>query len=98
MTNELRQRALRLYRRPFRFDGGYVWDAAGEMVADDRVADSAELQIPMSSLALARVRGWGRISYLPNAPELQDAVGELIALALTEYWERHKDELKDSGK
>jgi hypothetical protein len=38
--------------------------------------------------AVLRIRGWGRIQYLPDAEKLQDAVGELIARAMTEFWER----------
>lgn len=29
-------RALSLYKAPFRFERGYIWDANNEMVADDR--------------------------------------------------------------
>jgi len=74
-----REQALRLYRPPFRHEHGFIWDADGNMVADDRTAGDAAVQ----------VRGWGRIKYLPGAEVLHDAVGELIAEALTEYWQRH---------
>jgi hypothetical protein len=70
---DLRTRALKLYRPPFRFEHGYIFDAANEVVADSRVQ-------------ILRVRGWGRISYLPEPERLQDAVGSMIAEALTSYW------------
>lgn len=69
----LRDRAFAVYTPPFRFEGGYVWDAKRNMVADDK-GD------PL------RVRGWGRISYMQEPEGLQDAVGALIAEALTAHW------------
>lgn len=75
--------ALALYAPPFRFDRGYIWDAKNNMVADDDAQDVA-----------LRVRGWGRISYMPNPEALQDAVGELFAKALTEYWQTHNAPLE----
>lgn len=67
--------AIALYEAPFYFKRGYIFDAKHRMVADDAGQD-----------AIARVRGWGRISYLPDAERLQDAVGALVAEALTAYW------------
>ena len=55
-----------------------MYDARNNPVADDHSLDT-----------MLRVRGWGRISYLPNPEELQDTVGALIAKALTEYWQTH---------
>lgn len=69
-------KALKLYKPPLRYDFGYIWDSNNEMVADDG--------------GMARVRGWGRISYMNDGEALQDKVGELIAEALTEYWNKHK--------
>lgn len=69
-------RALDLYKPPFRYEGGYIWDAESNMVADD-IAENAIL----------RVCGRRRISYLKNPEQLQDAVGKHIAKALTQYWE-----------
>jgi hypothetical protein len=70
--------ALLLYKPPFRYDRGYIHDSDNRIVADDDGLDT-----------VGRVRGWGRISYLPNPQALQDKVGEIIALALTEYWNTH---------
>ena len=76
---ELRKRAVALYKAPFKFDvrGGYIWDANHEMVADGLGEAGHMLQ----------VRGWGRISYLPEPGALQDTVGELFAELLTKHWE-----------
>lgn len=69
--------ALALYKPPFRYDHGFIWDANNYMVADSEGRDVA-----------LRIRGWGRISYMTTPEQLQDAVGELIAQAMTEFWER----------
>lgn len=84
-TNEkkgdLHARAIDLYTPPFRFEFGYIWDAKGQMVADNHVPDESEG-------AALRVRGWGRISYLEDPEALQDEVGNIIAAAMTEHWQR----------
>ena len=71
--DDIRTRAIKLYRPPFRYECGYIWDANNEMVADE------------TAHAL-QVRGWGRISYLDQPEKLQDEVGALIAEALTKFW------------
>jgi len=71
----MKERALKLYRPPFRFERGYIFDDEGQMVADD------------AGESVTRVRGWGRIGKITNAEELQDTVGEMIAEAMTEYWQ-----------
>lgn len=76
-VGELRARAISLYKPPFKFDFGYIWDADGQMVADQKLDEEGQI---------LRVRGWGRISYLENPEALQDEVGEVIALALSDYW------------
>lgn len=72
--SDLRDKALALYKPPFRFIHGYIYDADSNMVADDG--------------GILRVRGWGRISYMDDAAALQDEVGSLIADALTDFWNR----------
>lgn len=79
-VSELRARAISLYKPPFKFDFGYIWDAGGQMVADQNLNEDGQI---------LRVRGWGRISYLENPEALQDEVGEVIALALSNYWNLH---------
>jgi hypothetical protein len=76
-----RAAALALYKPPFMFVHGYIFDADSRMVADqDGFQGGVETHIA------ARVRGWGRIGYMPDAEALQDEVGAVIAEALTEFW------------
>lgn len=78
-----RSAAMALYKPPFKFRMGYIHDAGGHMVADqDGFGEGSKV---FDSIA-ARVRGWGRIGYLPDAEALQDEVGAVIADALTAYW------------
>jgi hypothetical protein len=80
--NERHRETMKLFTPPFRFEGGYTWDAKGEMVADNHTdADSIENPV-------LRVRGWGRLSYLPNTEQLYNDIGALLADALTAYWNR----------
>ena len=74
-SSDFRTTALALYTPPFHYAYGYIWDAKENMVADNHGQDVA-----------LRVRGWGRIGYQPNAEQLQDTVGELMAEALTKFW------------
>lgn len=78
-TLTVAEAALQLYSPPFRYEYGFIWDANNHMVADHEGQDVA-----------LRVRGWGRIGYKPNAEQLQDKVGELIAQAITEFWEKQQ--------
>jgi len=78
-TVDMRAEALNLYVSPFRYKHGFIWDANENMVGDQPGQDTA-----------LRIRGWGRIGYMQNAERLQDAVGEIIAEALTEFWEKQK--------
>lgn len=75
---DLRRDVLALYTPPFKFNKGYLWDSKMHMVADSDV-----------EMAISRVRGWGRISYMENPAALQDAVGAAIAEALNDYWRKH---------
>lgn len=76
--NGIKREVMALYKPPFRYHLGYIWDAEGEMVADR----------PGENILL-RIRGWGRISYLDNPELLQDTLGEIIASTLTDYWMAH---------
>lgn len=80
----LRQAALDLYKPPFRYEYGYVFDSNNQMVADK--GEIGELK----GLIATRIRGWGRIQYMDNpagrANQLQDEVGKIVAEALNEYW------------
>ena len=80
-----RAAALALYKPPFKFSMGYIYDGGSRMVADqDGFGEDSKV---FESVA-ARVRGWGRIGYMPDAEQLQDEVGAVIAEALTEFWNR----------
>ncbi len=78
MGSDLRERAFALYRPPFKHVGGYIYDSRDEVVADGF----------STTEAVVRVRGWGRIGYEENAEALYFTVGDLIAEALTEAWNR----------
>ena len=55
MSKELTDAALKLYKPPFRFSHGFIWDADDRMVADCPAEDAA-----------LRIRGWGYIQYKPD--------------------------------
>lgn len=80
----LRQAALDLYKPPFRYEYGYVFDSNNQMVADKGEVGK------LKGLIATRIRGWGRIQYMDNpvgrAGQLQDEVGKIVAEALNEYW------------
>jgi len=78
VKDDIKKRALNIYHPPFRAEHGYIFDVKGGMVADQAPADS-----------VVRTRGWGDIQYMDDPEELQDAISEYIAQALTEYWERN---------
>jgi hypothetical protein len=86
ITGASRGQALACYKPPFRFQTGYIFDAENRMVADVPEKDAI--------LAILRVRGWGRLQYRTDCdPEaLQDMIGILIAEALTQFWERERQE------
>jgi hypothetical protein len=81
MNDEMRKRVLAQYTPPFRYENGYIWDSKTEMVADSQVDDDIG----------PRVRGWGRMKYLPESEALYEATGHAIAEAMTKFW-------RDSGK
>jgi len=76
-----RKAAMAIYTPPFKYAHGYIHDSAGHMVADQ---DGLDGEVEKS--VVARVRGWGRIGYMPNPEELQDEVGQMMADALTAYY------------
>lgn len=82
MENELKKTIVSLYKPPFKYQYGYIFDSEGNMVTDDLVKDENQV---------ARVRGWGRLSYMDNPEQLQDGVGEMIADILTKHWGKDED-------
>lgn len=77
---QMKKQAMSLYVPPFRFEHGYIFDSQGNMLADDHTDG-----------AIARIRGWGKIGYLPEAEEIQDTLGDIMAEALTDYWNKQND-------
>jgi len=77
--------AIDLYKPPFSYNCGYIHDGDGKVFADEGFVDQ------MESMIAARIRGWGRISYMKdfNPEDLQDEVGKHCAQAMTEYWSKH---------
>lgn len=75
--SELTQKALSICKPPFEFKHGYIFDSDGHIIADH----------PMDEGVLL-IRGWGRIQHMDNPEQLQDEIGRLIALAMTEFWEK----------
>ena len=69
-----RAAAMAVYTPPFKYKYGYIYDSQNLMVADNDGVEGA---------VAARVRGWGRLGYLPNGAELQDEIGQMMADALT---------------
>jgi len=83
--------ALDLYKPPFTYYCGYIQDADGHTFADTGSIEGEQQFI-------ARIRGWGRISYYKGAEELQDIIGQHMAQALTDYWiKRTTTEGKSNG-
>lgn len=75
----VRTAAFALYRPPFKFMHGYIFDADHQMFSDDGAMDETA----------ARIRGWGRIQKLEQAEKLQDELGQMFAEALTVFWLAH---------
>lgn len=84
----IRQAALDLYKPPFVYEHGYIFDSEHQMVADNGDIDE------MRDLLVARIRGWGRIQYMDNPPgraaALQDEVGQIVVEALNAFWAAQK--------
>lgn len=81
MAETPKQKAIGLLKPPFKFDNGYIFDGSK---ARNMVCDEGECELG----TIARLRGWGRLGNLPDGGEIQDAVGEVIAEALNQYFER----------
>lgn len=78
-----RAAAMAIYTPPFKYQHGYIFDAQQHMVADNGpICDGPSVEGAVAS----RVRGWGRIGYMPNAAELQDEVGQMMADALNAHY------------
>jgi hypothetical protein len=82
MAQTPKQKAIELLKPPFKFECGYIFDSAKNenMVADD----GGDIELG----TIARLRGWGRLGKLDDGEQVQDAIGEVIAEALNQYFER----------
>lgn len=77
-NSDLRRKAIEMLKPPFSYEHGYIFDSEHNMVSDDHDCGTG---------TIARLRGWGRLGKLEDGAEIQDAIGELIAEALTEWFE-----------
>lgn len=83
------EQALSLYTPPFKYSHGYIFDSTGQTVSDNSCERDEVVEAEQEGNLALRVRGWGRIQYLKTEHDngdIQDAVGNIIAKALTEYW------------
>jgi hypothetical protein len=80
MQKTPREKAMEILKPPFKFECGYIFDSAPDqnMVADDHDCETG---------TIARLRGWGRLGKLDDGDAIQDAIGQIIADALTKYFE-----------
>jgi len=74
-----RKAAMTVYTPPFKYQHGYIFDSQNLMVADNGPISGDQ---SVEGAVAARVRGWGKLSYLPNGAELQDEIGQMMADAL----------------
>jgi len=79
-----RKAAMAVYTPPFTYKYGYIYDSQNLMVADKGCLGEDELGV--KGAVAARVRGWGRLGYLPNGAELQDEIGQMMADALNQLY------------
>ena len=79
MNEALKKKAISMYKPPFSFSRGYIFDSEGTMFSDDGGSGDR----------VARIRGWGHIGGEKdfNPENIQDALGEMFAEALNAYWE-----------
>lgn len=83
-----RKAAMAIYTPPFKYLHGFIYDSQNYMVSDGNLL--GEPNESVKGAVASRVRGWGRIGYMPDAAALQDEVGQMMADALTQYYEREQ--------
>jgi hypothetical protein len=74
-----KQKAIEILSPPFNYHMGYIWDGAKDQ---NMVSDEGDCEIG----TIARLRGWGRLGKIEDGSEIQDAIGEIIAEALNQYF------------
>ena len=72
-----RKAAMAVYKPPFKYQHGHIYDSRHFMVADNGGVEGG-----VEGAVASRIRGWGRLGYLPDAEELQDEIGRMMADAL----------------
>lgn len=93
----IRKAAMAVYKAPFKYNHGYIYDSQNLMVADDGGYGDDN---SVSGAVASHVRGWGRLGYLPDGDKLQDEIGQMMADALNLYYEQQIKESaleKDAG-
>jgi hypothetical protein len=78
-----RKEAMSVYKPPFTFLHGYIYDSQHLMVADDGPITG---EGGVAGAVAARVRGWGKLGYRPDGAKIQDEIGQMMADALNEYY------------
>lgn len=78
-SGDKRKAAMAVYTPPFKYLRGYIFDSKNSMVADDGALGD---DLSVSGAVASRVRGWGKLGYLPSGAELQDEIGQMMADAL----------------
>ena len=82
-ASEARRVGMSLYKPPFKYEHGFIFDSNDHIFADDGP----------TGMLLARIRGWGYIQHAGGttvtAEAIQDELGQVVADALTEFWDRH---------
>lgn len=79
--DRLKQKAIAILQPPFKLKRGFIYDSSEDQ---NMVCDSGDCEIG----TIARIRGWGRLSKLPEGSEIQDAIGEIIVEALNDYFNK----------
>lgn len=78
---------MRLLKPPFSHQHGYIFDDAGQMVADTPDDDDDG--------GVIRIRGWGRLRNqfgAEKAAQVQDEIAELVVEAMNAFWARESAE------
>lgn len=86
LTDEMKAKVLSIFKPPFSFSIGNIYDCTGRIVADHYTDDEPG--------ALIRMRGWGRLTgkgggmglSSDEAYEIQCAAGQMFAEAFNAYW------------
>lgn len=76
------KRLMAYYQPPFKAEFGFIKDSSGRPTSDMGGAEGLAVN------EIARVRGYGFLSYKKGTQSLLRTMGKIIAEALTEYWQK----------